>query len=648
MKTHDQLGGYEILSELGEGPSTRLFLARRATTGSPVALKILAPEIVADSEVVRALHREVARSTALDHPNVGRVFDVGRGDDGRHYVAVEYLEGAPLTTLLEQGPLEPLHAVRVAQSVAGALAYAHRHGIAHGGLLPENVLVERQSGRVVLTDFGVSRVLARARGPGAVPADRAGFLAPEQADGSPPDERSDIFGLGALLFYLLTGERPAPGMVSTPAGMPRLRSLCPRLPLWVETLVARCMAPDPQDRFSSAAEVAAELQAQAASLAQAEPPPAAGPSGQAPVLHENVQFTVYRPKTMQPERWYPLLAFCHLSERPPDAGPDEPDPVEEVQRQAAALLKGQSYQSLTQDSQAAVPEQGELTLIPEMEGVAFNPPRRTFCFEESVHREEFRMRAPASAEGRTLRGRLTVLLGALVLADVPLSVKVQATASLDAPEMAPASARPYRKIFASYSHRDLPIVQQVETFVETLGDRFLRDWRELRAGEVWDDRLLAMIREADVFQLFWSWNSMRSPFVRREWEYALALGRPNFVRPTYWEEPMPFLPQEDLPPAELQRLHFTRLGPAVTEAAAATAQVGAPAPAVARAPMRPMAPAEAAVGAPASPVPPLPAMAPASSPRVAPAEKGGGAAAAGICGVLAALVALLLAGMLWG
>lgn len=351
-------------------------------------------------------------------------------------------------------------------------------------------------------------------------------------------------------------------------------------------------------------------------------------------LHENVQFTVYRPRAMPPEKWVPLLAFCHLAERRSDAPPDEPDPVEEVRRQAEALLAGQPYQSLTQDSVASVPEQGEISLVPEMEGVTFNPARRTFRFEESVHREEFRMRAGAASEGRTLRGRLTVLLGALVLADVPLSVKVQATAA-EAPEMAPESARPYRKIFASYSHRDLPIVQQVETFVETLGDRFLRDWKELRAGEVWDDRLLALIREADVFQLFWSWNSMRSPYVRKEWEYALALGRPNFVRPTYWEEPMPTLPQEDLPPVELQRLHFTRLG-------------GVPRPPAPLPPPPPQAPAAArpaSGGMSSLELPPPPAFQAAPSMAPPPTARGSGG---WLWGVLFLLAALLVAWLIWG
>ena len=108
-------------------------------------------------------------------------------------------------------------------------------------------------------------------------------------------------------------------------------------------------------------------------------------------------------------------------------------------------------------------------------------------------------------------------------------------------------------MFASYSHRDTPVVRQVEAVFDFLGITFLRDKRELRAGEVWDDRLKEMIRQADVFQLFWSRNAMRSAFVAEEWRYALSLGRPGFVRPVYWEEPFPEDPSAGTRPVPFSR-----------------------------------------------------------------------------------------------
>ncbi|NQT17900.1 MAG: CHAT domain-containing protein [Planctomycetes bacterium] len=280
-------------------------------------------------------------------------------------------------------------------------------------------------------------------------------------------------------------------------------------------------------------------------------------------LDEDVQFSVYRPNTVRPQTWALLLAFAHLSERRADAKEDEPDPIEEVVRQARGVLEEEfdEYLGLRQDSRRAVPREGELTFVPKARGVEFDPPSGSFCWKESVHREEFRFRASARMDGKTARGRLTVFLGSVILAEVPLSIRVDsghvAKASASLTEV--AVGRPYRKLFASYSHKDEPIVGEFERYFKSVGDRYLRDWIDLRAGEEWSDRLEQMIEEADVFQLFWSWNSMRSGFVEQEWRYALSLDRPHFVRPVYWEEPMPSDRSEDLPPEDLRRLHFHRL-----------------------------------------------------------------------------------------
>src|SRR5262249_52898290 len=160
--------------------------------------------------------------------------------------------------------------------------------------------------------------------------------------------------------------------------------------------------------------------------------------------------------------------------------------------------------------------------VPAVPGVEFNPPRYTFHWTEAVHRAEFRLRAVPDLVGQTARGRLSVFLGDLLLAEVSLAIrvvrKVEATDE-DASAEAETAGR-YRKIFASYSHRDLHVVKMIERLARALGDQYLRDWKDLRAGEVWDERLLLMIEEADVFQLFWSRNAMESDYVRREYEHA--------------------------------------------------------------------------------------------------------------------------------
>jgi hypothetical protein len=120
-------------------------------------------------------------------------------------------------------------------------------------------------------------------------------------------------------------------------------------------------------------------------------------------------------------------------------------------------------------------------------------------------------------------------------------------------------ARPYRKVFPSYSHKDIEIVAQIEEYAQISGDKYLRDVNELRSGQNWKQWMRETIEEADIFQLFWSTNSMRSQNVTLEWQHALRLGRQNFIRPTYWENPLPQSPADNLPPAELLDLHFQQV-----------------------------------------------------------------------------------------
>ncbi len=259
------LDGYEILEEIGQGPSATVYLARHQATRKQVALKLFHESAVADRDTIRALHREVVISSGLEHANIVRVFDINE-TGGRHYIAMDYVDGVPLNRLLEHYKrFETVQACRIVQGMAAGLSYAHRSGISHGSLVPENVLIESQTGRVVLTDFGISRTMARSLGQGVPPPERVGFLAPEQLAGSNPDDRTDLFALGGMLYYLLTGRRPAPGTVSKPGAalpqMPGLRSLLPNLPIWLETVVARCMSAEPHERFDSTTDLIDELEA---------------------------------------------------------------------------------------------------------------------------------------------------------------------------------------------------------------------------------------------------------------------------------------------------------------------------------------------------------------------------------------------------
>ena len=257
-------------------------------------------------------------------------------------------------------------------------------------------------------------------------------------------------------------------------------------------------------------------------------------------LDENVQFTVFRPASLEAGRWHTMLAFAHLSEKRADTPADEPDPVQEVQRQAAALLGDTSrYRQHTEDSLQAVPQQGALTFVPAADGIEFNPSSRAFDWTETVHREEFRMRAGQATAGRIIRGRLTVYLGAIVVAEIGMALRVGARASAATAESASDYARPYRKVFASYSHHDTAIVEEFAEYARAMGDKYLRDVIDLRSGEQWQPALEQLIKDADVFQLFWSWNAIDSPYVGQEWVYALSLKRRSFVRPVVLDRAFP-------------------------------------------------------------------------------------------------------------
>jgi hypothetical protein len=304
----------------------------------------------------------------------------------------------------------------------------------------------------------------------------------------------------------------------------------------------------PEHRFSDRRELMAALVPLTRTLSGASPILGKPP----PRFDEEVQVTIFRPKSIATGRWYRMLAFVHLAERRP--GDHGLDPLAEVRRMAQAALGEQSgaYRSATEDALAGLPEGGQVNLVPEVDGVEFNPPSRSFAWHADVHDECFQLRAKSGRPGSTLRGRLSAYLGTVLLAEVGMAFKLQSSEATDAGPFAAERGKAYRKIFASYSHADARIVSDFEAVVSAFGDRYLIDVKDLRAGEAWSEALARLIDQADVFQLFWSHRSMSSEFCRREWEYALEKG--VSIRPVYWERPMP------APPKALRGLHFAAFG----------------------------------------------------------------------------------------
>jgi serine/threonine protein kinase len=603
---------YEIEALIGTGRTGKVYRARPRLNIGPVALKVFAPELTHDPAWMKELKDYLQRATRLHHPHIVVILDLGTDASGRFYMVMDYVEGRTLDKELQRpNPLPTDDRLEVVEQIAKALDAAHAAGIFYNPLRPADVLVTRTpEGRplVKLLPPSWPYLSANITSAGIVSTD-AHYTAPETFTNAPatePDARADIYSLGAICYELFAWRKPYEGLPPVQMLHKQLAGEPPSLGLLVPAAVApiieRALRKERSERPPNADEFAAEVRdvlkheeeigargrvITLGSIGAKPPGKSTGglvvePSpvnptetvnasrgdtdAQRPLYaDENVQFTVYQPEAVAPGKWYTLLAFAHLSKRRPDAPPDEPDPVAEVQRIAARVLADQpaAYDAVKQQSLHAVPHKSLLTFVPYIEGVEFNPQSASFNWLKSVHKVEFEMCAAAALDGQVARGRLTVFIGSLILADVPLAIRVD-SAYMGAPRTPPtvvADAVPYRNIFASYSHNDREIVEHIEHYVQTLGDKYLRDVTALRSGQDWRRWMKEAIDAADIFQLFWSRNSMRSDNVRIEWEYALSLGRANFVRPVYWETPLPESPAENLPPPALRNAHFQHLRP---------------------------------------------------------------------------------------
>jgi eukaryotic-like serine/threonine-protein kinase len=288
------LGGrYRIERPVGRGGLTDVYEATDLTLERRVAVKVLHEEL--DEEpAVRHLFEDAARGAAsLTHPNIVSVLDFG-DDDGISYIVTEWMDEPTLAVALTAGPLAAQRVAEVGVDVSAALAEAHAHGLLHRGLKPADVFLE-PAGEARVSDFGVTRAAERARN-----LDRearvaeATYVSPERAHGRPADARTDLYGLGLLLYEAATGRPAATG--SSPAEIagqhleaypPRPREVNPAVPAELEAVLARLLAKNPEARLPSAEVVHDELQglldsgvlagAGVAAAAGAAPPPTAPP-----------------------------------------------------------------------------------------------------------------------------------------------------------------------------------------------------------------------------------------------------------------------------------------------------------------------------------------------------------------------------------
>ena len=237
-----------------------VYRATDLTLGRHVALKFLPPRLHADPEARERLWQEARAASALEHPNVASVYEVGEAADGRLFIAMACYDGATLKKRTAAGPLPLDEAVEIARQIAEGLASAHRAGIVHRDVKPANVMVTDE-GRAIVLDFGI----AQTGSDGATAGSSSGtvmYMSPEQTSGAPTDERTDVWGLGATLYEMLSGRRAFGGPYAAAARYAVAHE--PHAPLDgvpppLAAIVDRCLAKDPADRYPDAAAVAAAL-----------------------------------------------------------------------------------------------------------------------------------------------------------------------------------------------------------------------------------------------------------------------------------------------------------------------------------------------------------------------------------------------------
>lgn len=257
-------GRYHLDRELGRGGMGIVVLARDIALDRPVAIKLLPPHL-AGLPSLRARFLQEARTAArLAHPNIVPIHAVEEHGDLVCFV-MGYIAGETLAAKVRnEGPLPAPVVTRLVQEVAWALAYAHQHGVIHRDVKPENILLDRGTGRAMVTDFGIARLTEEA--PLTPRGDVLGtprMVSPEQAAGEPVDGRSDLYSLGVTAFYALTGRYPFEGdnagqllaqHLTVPA--PTVATLRPGTPRALATAVDRCLAKRPDQRFGSGEELA--------------------------------------------------------------------------------------------------------------------------------------------------------------------------------------------------------------------------------------------------------------------------------------------------------------------------------------------------------------------------------------------------------
>jgi serine/threonine-protein kinase len=271
-----RLGPYEILGPLGAGGMGEVYRARDVRLERTVALKTLPAALAADATYRQRFEREARAASALSHPNIAHVYDVGE-QDGTHYIAMEYVEGKNLRELATQGPVDLPRIVEMGAQIASALEEAHARGIVHRDVKSANAIVTPK-GQVKVLDFGLARharegapardsqLTTQAHTAAGVVLGTVPYMSPEQALGKSLDARTDLFSLGVVLYELAAGRLPFSGDTAAQtidqichATPVELGSLRKDMPAELQRIVGKCLEKDPERRYASARDLVVDL-----------------------------------------------------------------------------------------------------------------------------------------------------------------------------------------------------------------------------------------------------------------------------------------------------------------------------------------------------------------------------------------------------
>lgn len=359
-------GRYQLIAQQGSGGMSVIYKALDRALGRTVAVKILRPSLTKDPSFLEKFRNEARAVANLSHPNIVTVYDVG-SEGLTHYIVMEMIEGTDLKKIIKSNGALPIdRAVDLSVDICAGLGYAHRSGLVHADVKPQNILVTPQD-VVKVTDFGIAQALTDTR-----PQQKADvvwgsphYFAPEQARGEAPTPQADVYAVGVVMFELLTGELPYAGnnqqelaMAHIREPIPNINNFNPGVPDRLAKIVYRAMAKDPRDRFRDADQLGNLLNAY---RSRARDNTAVNPHVPASVNAEKPSAE----QTSQPAMQAP-------GNRPPSvSGQSRPQKNSEVTAKYSAAPDAPSYYDPRQQAQAS---QNPVAQPPQPFEQRFTPP----------------------------------------------------------------------------------------------------------------------------------------------------------------------------------------------------------------------------------------------------------------------------------